>query len=81
MRKKYRLIFEKKGDLNYNICDLISHHNAGKQYYSMSDIEIILRGKQAEYPSLYRNLSITHMGDELIVSEDGENVTAIIQIF
>ena len=79
MKKELQMTIKKNGILNKFVCDLIATYNEGGGSYTLQEINAILKGKRVEYPNTLKNLNTTHLGDEIIISEDGENVSLIIE--
>ena len=79
MKKELQMTIKRKGILNRFVCDLVSNYNEGGGSYTLQEINAILKGKRIEFPSTLEKLSTIHLGDEIIVSEDGDNVSLIIE--
>jgi hypothetical protein len=79
MKKELQMTIKKSGILNRFICDLISSYNEGKGSYTLTEINAILKGKKIEFPHTLENLSTIHLGDEIIISENGKDVSVIIE--
>lgn len=79
MKKELQMTIKRNGILNRFICDLISAYNEGEVVYTLQEINAILKGKKVELPNTLKKLNTLHLGDEIIVSEDGENVSVIIE--
>lgn len=79
MKKELQMTIKRKGILNKFVCDLIADYNEGEGSFTLQEINAILKGKRIETPHTLRNLSTIHLSNEIIISEDGENVSLIIE--
>ena len=79
MKKELQMTIKRNGILNKFICDLIASYNEGKVSYTLQEINAILKGKKIEFPHTLENLSTMHLGNEIIISEDGKEVSVIIE--
>ena len=75
----YELSIKKNGLLNTDILKLIAYNNEGKQEYSLREIEAYLKCKISEYPATLHKMILMQLEDELVVMEDGENITLKIR--
>ena len=58
---------------------MIAFYNEGSQTYTLQEINAILKGKRIDFPSTLDKLSTIHLGDEIIISENGKDVSVIIE--
>lgn len=79
MKKELQMTIKRNGILNKFVCELIGSYNEGKGSYTLQEINAILKGKRIEFPHTLEKLNTMHLGDEIIISEDGENVSVIIE--
>lgn len=79
MKKELQMTIKRNGILNTFICNLISSYNEGKGDYTLQEVNGILKGKKIEFPSTLEKLSTLHLGSEIIVSENGKDVSVIIE--
>lgn len=79
-KTELQMIIKRKGILNNQIADLIAFNNEWKKTYTLDEIESWIKCKVSEYPSTLRNMRTTHLHKELIILEDGEHETIIIQL-
>lgn len=79
MKKELQMIIKRNGILNKFLCDLIGSYNEGKGSYTLQEINAILKGKRIEFPHTLERLSTMHLANEIIVSENGNDVSLIIE--
>lgn len=79
MKKELQMTIKKNGALNEFICNLIGVYNEGKEHYTLAEISAILKGKKINMPNTLEKLSIMHLGSEIIISENGKDVSVIIE--
>jgi len=79
MKKELQMTIKRNGALNEFICNIIGVYNEGKEHYSLAEIGAILKGKKINMPNTLKNLNILHLGNEIIVSENGEDISVIIE--
>jgi hypothetical protein len=73
------MTIKKDGSLNEFICKLIGQNNQGDVSYTLQEVTAILKGRKVITPYALEKLNIMHLGHEIIISEDGENVSLIIE--
>ena len=78
-RKQYNLTVMKNSINVESICNIMAKHNSLEKEYSMDKMETFLEGKSMEYGSL-RNMKLFRIEDELIVMDDGEEVSLTIKL-
>ena len=79
MTTELQPIIKRRGLLNNDLFGLIAIHNEGKASYSLGDITSYCKGKMSEYPSSLKNAVFTHLPDEIVIMENGKDITLIIQ--
>jgi hypothetical protein len=81
MKKRTELqpIIKREGILNNCLCTLIAFHNEDKGTYTLQEILGYCKGKISEYPATLKNIILTNMEDELVIMEDGQNISIIIK--
>jgi len=79
MKKELQMTIKRNGILNPFICNLISSYNEGKVDYTLQEVNAILKGKKIEFPNTLENLNTIHLGNEIIISEDGKEISIIIE--
>jgi hypothetical protein len=79
MKKELQMTIKRKGILNGFICELIASYNEGKGSYTLQEINAILKGKKIDFPSTLENLNTMHLDNEIIISENGKDVSVIIE--
>jgi hypothetical protein len=79
MKKELQMTIKRNGILNTFICNLISSYNEGKVDYTLQEVNAILKGKKIEFPSTLEKLNTLHLGSEIIISENGNDVSVIIE--
>lgn len=79
MKKELQMTIKRNGILNSFVCSIIANYNEGNVSYSLQEINSFLKVKALELPHTLKNLNTMHLGNEIIVSEDGENVSIIIE--
>ena len=79
MKKELQMTIKRNGILNTFICNLISSYNESKEDYTLQEVNAILKGKKIEFPSKLEKLNTLHLGSEIIISENGNDVSVIIE--
>jgi hypothetical protein len=79
MKKELQMTIKKDGSLNEFICRLVGQNNQGDVSYRLQEVAAILKGRKVITPYALEKLNIMHLGHEIIISEDGENVSVIIE--
>ena len=79
MKKEFQMTIKRSGSLNEFICRLVAQNNEGEVLYTIQEVAAILKGRKVVTPYALEKLNIMHLGHELIISEDGENVSVIIE--
>jgi hypothetical protein len=79
MKKELQMTIKRNGALNEFICNIIGVYNEGKEHYTLVEISAILKGKKINMPHTLENLNILHLGNEIIVSENGKDISVIIE--
>lgn len=72
-------IIFKKGILNNELFNLIAFNNEGNKEYNLEEIKSYCECKVCEYPNTLKDAKFTHVSDELIIMENGKDVTVIIR--
>jgi hypothetical protein len=80
MKVNYDVSIKKNGLLNYDVFKVIAYNNEGKQEYTLGEIESYMKCKIAEYPATLSKMIMIGLEDELVIMEDGENITLKIRI-
>lgn len=80
MKVNYDISIKRNGLLNGDIFKVIAYNNEGKKEYTFGEIESYLKCKIAEYPATLSNMVLLGLEDELVIMEDGENITLKIRI-
>jgi replication-associated recombination protein RarA len=65
--------------LTESICRIIATNNSGDNQCSLNDIEQYVKMKTMEYPSLYKEVKVILLDNELTLL-DGEDITLTISI-
>jgi len=79
MKKELQMTIKKNGILNSFICSLIGSYNEGKVDYTLQEVNAILKGKKIEFPHTLEHINTLHLGSEIIISENGKDVSVIIE--
>lgn len=79
MRTELQPVIKRKGILNNELFNLIAVHNENKIAYTLDEINSYCKGKRCEYPSTLENAVFSHLSNELIVMENGQDITVIIK--
>ena len=79
MKKELQPIIKKRGILNNSLIEIIACNNEGKVEYSLHDIAGYCRGKISEYPNTLENAIFSELSNELIIMENGKDITLIIK--
>jgi len=80
MKINYEVSIRKNGLLNGDIFKLIAYNNEGREQYTLNEIESYLKCKISEYPATLSKMILLGLDDELVIMEDGENITLKIRI-
>lgn len=80
MKVNYDVSIKKNGLLNGDVFKVIAYNNEGKQEYTLGEIESYMKCKIAEYPATLSKMIMIGLEDELVIMEDGENITLKIRI-
>lgn len=78
-KNEFQVSIKKLGILSNDVFRLIAFNNEGKDSYSLEEIHNYLRIKKSEYPAHLRDMKLVQLGDEIVIMEDGESTTLIIQ--
>jgi|GEM_PF-5779400 len=78
-KNEFQVSIKKMGILNNDIFRLIAFNNEGNDNYSLGEIHSYLRLKRSELPASLVRMEITQLYNEIIIMEDGKNITLIIQ--
>jgi hypothetical protein len=78
-KNEFQVSIKKMGILNNDIFRLIAFNNEGNDNYSLGEIHSYLKLKRAELPASLVRMEITQLYNEIIIMEDGKNITLIIQ--
>ena len=79
MKKELQMTIKRNGVLNEFICAIIGVYNEGKEHYTLAEISAMLKGRKITMPYALEKLSIMHLGNEIIISENGNDVSVIIE--
>jgi hypothetical protein len=79
MTKELQMTIKRKGILNNFLCELIGSYNEGKVNYTLQEIDAIIKGKKIDFPSTLEKLGTLHLGHEIIVLENGTEVSVILE--
>jgi hypothetical protein len=80
MKINYEVSIKRNGLINNDLFKLIAYNNEGYQQYTLDEIESYLKCKIAEYPATLSKMILLGLEDELVIMEDGENITLKIRI-
>jgi len=80
MKINYEVSIKRNGLLNNDLFKLIAYNNEGKADYTLGEIESYLKCKVTEYPATLCKMVVLGLEDELVIMEDGENITLKIRI-
>jgi len=78
-KNEFQISIKKMGILNNDIFRLIAFNNEGNDNYSLDEIHSYLRLKKCELPASLKRMELTQLYNEIIIMEDGRNITLIIQ--
>jgi hypothetical protein len=78
MKTKFQPIIYTKGELIAEIVNIIASNNSGNKQIGLHDIESYIKCKQMLYPSMFRSLKMEIVMNELVIMENGEDVSMII---
>jgi hypothetical protein len=78
-KNEFQVSIKKLGILTNDIFRLIAFNNEDKDSYSLQEIYSYLKIKKSEYPAHLRNMKLVHLENEIVIMEDGESTTLIIQ--
>lgn len=79
MKKELQMTIKRNGILNKFLCELIGTYNEGKVDYTLQEINAILKGKKIEFPHTLEKITTLHLANEIIISENGKDVSVIIE--
>lgn len=79
MKTELQPIIKKRGIMNNDMFNLIAMHNEGKCTYTLNEIHSYCKGKICEYPNTLENSTFSHLSNELIIMENGKDITLIIK--
>lgn len=81
MKTKFQPIIYTKGKLISDVVDIIASNNSGangENQIGLHDIESYMKCKQLLYPLMFADLKMEIIMNELVVMENGEDVSMII---
>lgn len=79
MKTELQTMVKKRGIMNNDIFNLIAMHNEGKVTYSLNEVASYCKGKMCEYPNTLENAIFSELSNELIIMENGKDITLIIK--
>jgi len=79
MKTELQPVIKRKGILNNSIFDLIAMHNEDKVIYTLDEVASYCKGKMSEYPSTLENAIFSELSNEVIIMENGKDITLIIK--
>lgn len=79
MRTELQPLIKKRGIMNNDIFNLIAMHNEGKVNYTLNEIASYCKGKICEYPNTLENAVFSHLSNEIIIMENGKDITLIVK--
>ena len=80
MKKQFQIKAYRSGILNTSLMDIISKHNGSIEHdITLDDIHGYVKCKKTEYPATLEKMITEIVMNELVIIEDGENVTLIVE--
>ncbi len=81
MKRQFQIKTYKSGMLNSALMDIISKHNENPESYpiDLEDIHGYVKCRRTELPTSLQKMITEIVMDELIIMEDGKNVTMIVE--
>lgn len=81
MEKQFQINVFRSGFLIGELMGIIANHNGHPEFcqIDLEDIQGFIKCKKIEYPSSLKRVITEIVMNELVVMEDGENVTFIVE--